>query len=76
MIFFTQKFNLKIQKNIYNIIKYKRGGAVMWINDFYFNNEIFLSMLVGPNNAIAASFIIMMGMAIMMIIDKYKSDEE
>lgn len=48
----------------------------MWINDFYFNNEIFLSMLVGPNNAIAASFIIMMGMAIMMIIDKYKSDEE
>ncbi|UOB20338.1 hypothetical protein [Macrococcus armenti] len=39
-------------------------------------NELFLQMFVGPNNAIAASFIIMMATGVVMIIDKYKSDEE
>ncbi|MCO4097766.1 hypothetical protein [Macrococcoides canis] len=39
-------------------------------------HDLFLQMFVGPNNAIAASFIIIMGMAVMMIIDKFRSDEE
>ncbi|QIH79279.1 hypothetical protein J9174_11150 [Macrococcoides canis] len=38
--------------------------------------DLFLQMFVGPNNAIAASFIIIMGMAVMIIIDKFRSDEE
>ncbi|UTH11373.1 hypothetical protein [Macrococcoides canis] len=39
-------------------------------------HDLLLQMFVGPNNAIAASFIIIMGMAVMMIIDKFRSDEE
>lgn len=38
--------------------------------------NVFLQMFVGPNNTIAASFIIIMGMAVMMVIDKFRSDEE
>lgn len=39
-------------------------------------NNLFLQMFVGPDNAIAASFITMIGMAITIVVDKLKSDEK
>lgn len=38
--------------------------------------DLFLQMFVGPNNAIAASFITMTGMAITFVVDKLNSDEK
>ncbi|ARQ07903.1 Holin-like toxin [Macrococcoides canis] len=37
---------------------------------------LFLQMFVGPDNALAASFIIMMCLAITMLVEKIKSDEK
>ncbi|MDJ1091740.1 hypothetical protein [Macrococcoides caseolyticum] len=39
-------------------------------------HDLFLQMFVGPNNAIAASFITMTGMAITFVVDKLSSDEK
>lgn len=38
--------------------------------------ELFLQMFVGSDNALAASFIIMMGLVITMLVEKIKSDDK
>lgn len=39
-------------------------------------NNLFLQMFVGPDNAIAASFITMIGMVITIVVDNINSNDK
>lgn len=57
--------------------RYMRGKYMdVLVTQLSLKETLFLQMFVGPDNALAASFIIMMCLAITMLVEKIKSDEK